>query len=68
MERLERRDFRPTAPPVMHLLEANKVKYILSDPVCRIYGYSVGTGLRQMCNMAQREQKHSRFRLQLVFG
>lgn len=45
MERLERRDFCPTAPPVMHLLEANKVKHILQDPVCRIYGYSVGTRL-----------------------
>lgn len=28
----------------------------------------LGFGLRQMCNMAQKEQKHSRFRLQPVFG
>lgn len=45
MERLEERDFCPTAPPVMHLLEANKVKYILSDLMYRIYGYSVSIQL-----------------------
>lgn len=57
MERIEKRDLCPTAPSQMHLHEANKVKDILSHPVCRIYGFLLplvfGCGLKRTRNMAQ---------------
>lgn len=57
MERIEKRDLCPTAPPQMHLHEANKVKDILSHPVCRIYGFLLplvfGCGLKPTRNTAR---------------